>query len=179
VKLVETPIAGVWIVEIERREDPRGFFARAWCGREFGELGLDPGLVQINVGFNLRAGTVRGMHYQRAPFAETKLVRCTRGAVFDVAVDLRPGSPTRLTWTGAELTADNHRMLYVPHGCAHGYQTLVDDAELLYQTSQVYAPEHATGVRYDDPALGIRWPAPVTVLSDADRSWPLLAEEKR
>ncbi len=177
-KLVETPIAGVWVVEIERREDPRGFFARAWCGQEFARLGLDPRLVQINLGFNLRAGTVRGMHFQRTPFEETKLVRCTRGAVFDVAVDLRPSSPTYRRWTGAELTADNHRMLYVPHGCAHGYQTLVDDTELCYQTSEVYAPEHATGVRYDDPTLAIRWPGPVTVLSDADRAWPLVEENR-
>jgi len=178
VKLVETPIAGVWVVEIERREDPRGFFARAWGVQEFARLGLDPRLVQINIGFNLRAGTVRGMHFQRAPFEETKLVRCTRGAVLDVAVDLRPGSPTYRRWTGAELTADNHRMLYVPRGCAHGFQTLVDDTELVYQTSEVYAPEHATGVRYDDPTLEIRWPVPVTVLSDADRAWPLVEENR-
>jgi dTDP-4-dehydrorhamnose 3,5-epimerase len=179
VKLVETPVRGTFVIEIERREDPRGFFARTWCRREFEELGLDPALVQINVGYNLRAGTVRGMHFQRAPFDETKVVRCTRGAVFDVAVDLRPDSPTHRRWTGVELSVDNHRMLYVPRGCAHGYQTLVDDTELVYQTSQVYAPDHATGVRYDDPAFAIVWPMPATVLSEADRSWPDHGKETR
>jgi len=178
-KLVETAVAGSYVIEIDRREDPRGFFARTWCRREFEELGLDPALVQINVGFNLRAGTLRGMHFQRAPFEETKVVRCTRGAVVDVAIDLRPDSPTYRRWAAVELTADNHRMLYVPRGCAHGYQTLVDDTELCYQTSQVYAPEHATGVRYDDPAFAVRWPLAVTVLSDADRRWPDFPEEAR
>ena len=178
-KLVETAVAGSYVIEIDRREDPRGFFARTWCRREFEELGLDPALVQINVGFNLRAGTLRGMHFQRAPFEETKVVRCTRGAVVDVAIDLRPDSPTYRRWAAVELTADNHRMLYVPRGCAHGYQTLVDDTELCYQTSQVYAPEHATGVRYDDPAFAVRWPLAVTVLSDADSRWPDFPEEAR
>lgn len=178
-RLIETAVEGAFVIEIVRREDERGFFARTWCRREFEELGLDPALVQINVGFNLRAGTLRGMHFQRAPFDETKVVRCTRGSVFDVALDLRPGSPTYRRWAGVELSADHHRMLYVPRGCAHGYQTLVDDTELCYQTSQVYAPDHATGVRYDDPAFAIAWPTAVTVLSDADRRWPDFVEENR
>ena len=171
-KFLETPVAGVYVVELETRSDSRGFFARSWCRREFEEAGLDPGLVQINVAFNPRAGTLRGMHYQRAPFEETKLVRCTRGAVHDIALDLRPDSPTFLRSASAELTADNHRMLYIPPGCAHGYQTLVDDSEVSYQTSQIYAPESATGVRYDDPAFALDWPLAVTLISDADRSWP-------
>jgi len=178
-KIVETPVGGAFVLEIDRREDPRGFFARTWCRREFEELGLDPALVQINVGFNLRAGTLRGMHFQRTPFEETKVVRCTRGAVYDVAVDLRPGSPTFRRWAAAELTADNHRMLYVPRGCAHGYQTLVDDTELCYQTSQAYAPEHASGVRFDDRAFAIDWPLAVTVLSDADRRWADFPSDSR
>ncbi len=178
-KRVETPVVGAYIVEIERRADARGFFARAWCQREFQDAGLDAGLVQVNVAFNLRAGTLRGMHFQRAPLEETKVVRCTRGAVYDVALDLRPDSPTFRRWAAAELTADNHRMLYVPRGCAHGYQTLADDSEVCYQTSQVYAPELATGVRYDDPAFEIRWPLAVTVLSEADRGWPAFPAASR
>jgi dTDP-4-dehydrorhamnose 3,5-epimerase len=168
----ETGIEGAYVVDIEPREDDRGFFARAWCRREFEDAGLNADLVQINLARSYRMGTLRGMHYQGAPHAEVKLARCTRGAIYDVAVDLRPESPTFRRWFGLELTADNHRMLYVPEGFAHGYQTLTDDAEMCYQTSQFYDSASAGGVRYDDPAFGIDWPLPVSVISEADRSWP-------
>lgn len=167
-----TPLGGACLIEPERRGDERGYFARVWCAQEFAERGLSTALVQVNVGYSKRKGTLRGMHYQAAPEQEIKLVRCTRGAVYDVMVDLRPDSSTLGQWFGAELTPDNGRMLYVPEGFAHGYQTLVDDSEISYQTSRPYAPACATGVAYDDPAFGIDWPMPPTVLSDADRAWP-------
>jgi dTDP-4-dehydrorhamnose 3,5-epimerase len=173
----ETRLAGAFILDVERREDERGFFARAWCAEELAAAGLDPRISQINVGFNLRRGTLRGLHFQRAPHAEVKLVRCTAGAVYDVIVDLRPDSPTHRRWVAVELTAENHRQLYVPAGFAHGYQTLTDSAEICYQASVPYAPESATGVKFDDPAFGITWPEPVTVISDADRAWPDYREE--
>jgi len=175
----ETELAGAYVLEVERREDDRGFFARVWCADELAAAGLDPRISQINVGFNLRRGTLRGLHFQRAPHAEVKLVRCTAGAVYDVIVDLRPESPTHRRWVGVELTAENHRQLYVPAGFAHGYQTLTDSAEISYLTSVPYAPESATGVRFDDPAFGIGWPEPVTVISDADRAWPDYREESQ
>jgi dTDP-4-dehydrorhamnose 3,5-epimerase len=175
----ETELAGACVLEVERREDERGFFARVWCAEELATAGLDTRISQINVGFNLRRGTLRGLHFQRAPHAEVKLVRCTAGAVYDVIVDLRPESPTHRRWIGAELSAENHRQLYVPAGFAHGYQTLTDSAEISYLTSVPYAPESATGVRFDDPAFGIDWPEPVTVVSDADRSWPDYREESQ
>ena len=168
----EAALPGAWIIDLQRIEDERGFFARGWCRKEFEAHGLNPDLVQLNVAFNLRRGTVRGMHFQRPPWEEAKLVRCIRGAIFDVIVDLRPNSPARGRWLGVELTQDNRRMLYLPEGFAHGYQTLADDTEIQYQTSQFYAPESATGVRFDDPALGIQWPLPVSVVSDQDRKWP-------
>jgi dTDP-4-dehydrorhamnose 3,5-epimerase len=169
-----TEVDGAYVVEIEPIEDERGFFARAWCAREFAENGLRGAFVQENIGFSGRAGTLRGLHFQRAPHAEVKLVRCTAGAVWDVAVDLREGSPTHRKWTGVELSAAGRTMLYVPEGCAHGYLTLTDDAETRYLTSEYYAPEAASGVRYDDPAFGIRWPADVEIASEADLGWPLL-----
>ncbi len=168
----ETSLTGVYCIEPERREDHRGFFARLWCHREFEEHGLTSQLAQLNVGFTVRKGGIRGMHFQIAPRQEVKIVRCTRGALFDVIVDLRPDSVTYRRWVGIELTAENHRMVYVPEGCAHGYQTLIDDTELCYMTSEFYAPDCARGVRYDDPAFGIEWPLAVTSISDADRSWP-------
>ena len=171
-KIHPTELYGVYIVDIERRSDQRGFFGRAWCQREFEESGLNPRFVQANVGFSHMKGTLRGMHYQRFPNEEVKFVRCTMGAVFDVVIDLRRDSPTFLKWVGAELTAENRRMLYAPEGCAHGYQTLADNTELYYQTSQFYAPESATGVRYNDATFGISWPLAVSVISDADRTWP-------
>lgn len=168
-----TELQGALLLDIEPRADARGFFARSWCRREFEAHGLSATIAQSNIAVSPRKGTLRGLHYQEAPDAEVKLVRCTRGAVYDVIVDLRPESPTYKRWLGMELSADNHRMLYVPEGFAHGYQTLSDDCELWYQTSQFYAPAAARGVRYDDPAFDIRWPLAVTVISDADHGWPL------
>ena len=175
----ETPLAGAYIVEIERREDARGFFARAWCGEELAAAGLDTRISQINVGFSHRRGTLRGLHFQRAPHAEVKFVRCTAGAVYDVIVDLRRDSATHCRWLGIELSAENHRQLYVPEGFAHGYQTLTDAAEICYAASVPYAPESATGVRFDDPAFGIEWPEPATTISEVDRTWPDYGEEEQ
>ena len=168
----ETSIAGVFILDVKRIEDERWFFGRVWCEDELRQRGIEARVAQVNTAHNLRRGTVRGMHFQSAPHAETKVVRCTRGSVFDVAVDLRPASPTRAQWVGVELSADNGRMLVVPPGCAHGYQTLEDGTDLLYLTSALYARDAAGGVRHDDPAFGIRWPMPVAVLSPADAGWP-------
>ena len=173
-----TNLSGVYVIELEPRADERGFFARSWCEREFAAHGLSAEIAQINVGFSARRGTVRGMHYQVAPRAEAKTVRCTRGAIYDVAVDLRPGSSTYKGWVGLELTAQNRRTLYIPEGCAHGYQTLADDTEMCYQTSQPYTPECTRGVRYDDAAFRISWPVAVTSVSHADRSWPDYQDER-
>lgn len=171
----ETSLPGAYVIDLEKRVDERGHFARAWCRREFEALGLASEIEQINVAFSPRRGTLRGLHFQRPPHEEVKLVRCTRGAIFDVIVDLRPESPTHLRWFAAELTADNGRMLYMPRGFAHGYQTLEDGTEITYQTTHPYVPHAASGVRFDDPALGIRWPLLVTAVSAADHSWPLLS----
>jgi dTDP-4-dehydrorhamnose 3,5-epimerase len=168
----EIGLKGAYLVEIERRVDSRGFFGRGWCKREFESQGLNPDLAQANIGFSEKSGTLRGMHYQSPPFLEAKLVRCTMGAIYDVIIDLRRDSPTYMQWLGVELTGENHRMLYVPEGCAHGYQTLADATEVFYQASQFYSPECARGVRYDDPAFGISWPRAVRMISDADRNWP-------
>ena len=176
VRFEPTPIDGVCVVEIEPIADERGFFARSWCAREFAEHGLEASFVQENVGSSIRAGTLRGLHFQREPFAEAKLVRCTTGAVWDVAVDLRPGSETLHRWFGIELAARAHNMLYVPEGCAHGYLSLQDGAEVRYLTTQFYEPAAAFGVRYDDPAFGISWPSEVRVISEQDRGWPLAGE---
>ncbi len=168
-----TDVDGAFVVELERREDERGFFARAFCQDEFSRQGLEDTFVQANVAFNEHRATVRGMHYQLAPHAEAKLVRCTRGALFDVALDLRDTSPTYGRWTGAELTADNGRMLYVPPGCAHGYETLVDGTELFYLTSAAYAPAHERGIRFDDPRYAIEWPdVGEKTISEKDLGWP-------
>lgn len=172
----ETPLSGAFAIDLELLEDDRGFFARSFCTREFEEHGLEPAVVQCNISYNHRAGTLRGMHYQLPPATEAKLVRCIRGAIHDVIVDLRPGSPTYLEHYGIELSADNRTALYVPTLFAHGYQALTDGAEVLYQVSTAYSPGHERGLRHDDPALGIAWPAPVTVLSDKDRGWPLLEQ---
>jgi len=168
---VETELPGAYLIELERREDQRGYFARAWCEREFAVHGLETRFVQVNLGHNLRRGTVRGMHFQRAPYAEVKLVRCTRGALYDVIIDLRPESPTYRRWIGVELSAANGRALYVPRGFAHGYQTLEDNTDLMYQTSEFYVAEAARGVRYNDPAFGIAWPLAVSLVSEADANW--------
>lgn len=167
-----TPLAGLYLVEPERHEDERGWFARSWCAREFADHGLDARLAQTSLSFNRQRGTLRGMHYQRAPHAEAKLVRCVRGAIWDVAVDLRPESPTRGRWQGFELSAENGCALYVPEGFAHGFQTLLAESEVLYHISNFYAPEAATGVRHDDPAFAIAWPLPVASISQRDASWP-------
>lgn len=167
-----TGIAGAWQIDPVRLTDDRGFFTRVWCDDEAVAHGLNPAVRQCNVSFNPKAGTLRGLHFQRAPHAEAKLIRCTAGAVFDVLVDLRPDSPTFKRWYGAELTAGNHRMLYVPEGCAHGYLTLVDGAEVFYQVSTKYAPQAADGVRWDDPAFGIAWPHPVRQIHPRDRDYP-------
>ena len=174
--MIFTPLEldGAYVVDLDKREDERGFFARAWCEAEFEEHGLNPRLVQCNLSFNKHKGTLRGMHLQDEPHAEAKLIRCTRGAVFDVIIDLRPESSTYTRWLGVELTADNRRMVYVPEGFAHGYQTLVDDTETFYQVSEAYAPGAERGVRWDDPAFGIEWPeAEKRIISQKDRSWPL------
>jgi dTDP-4-dehydrorhamnose 3,5-epimerase len=175
VRFEPTSLDGAVVIDLERIEDDRGFFARAWCRREFAENGLDAEFVQENVGFSVAAGTMRGLHFQKPPFAEVKLVRCTSGAVWDVAVDLRPSSPTYLQSAGVELSAERGNMLYVPEGCAHGYLTLTEDAEVRYLTSEYYAAEAVAGVRYDDEVLGIAWPREIAVVSEQDRSWPLLA----
>lgn len=168
----EAPIPGAFTVRQKRLSDDRGFFARGWCTEEFRRHGLNPSMVQLNVSFSPLAGTIRGMHYQLAPDAEAKFICCTRGAVFDVVVDLRPDSPAFGRWFGAELTAENDTMLYAPEGCAHGYQTLVDNTATYYLTSAAFAPASARGVRYNDPAFGITWPQPVTMVSKPDQSWP-------
>ena len=165
-KLVETAVAGAWRIELEPFADERGFFARTFCAKEFEEKGLAAEVVQANVSFNRRKGTLRGMHWQEAPKEEAKLVRCVRGAIFDVVAQL-DGS----AWEGVELTAENRTALYVPPGCAHGFQTLADDTEVVYQMSEFYSPEHARGRRYDDPAWGIEWPLPVSVISEKDLAW--------
>jgi len=167
----ELPLAGAFLIEPERIGDERGFFARTWCRREFEARGLSTEIVQCNVSFNPKKGTLRGMHYQAPPHEEVKIVRCTMGSVYDVIVDLRPDSPTRRKWVGLELTGENRRMLYVPKGFAHGFLTLVDNAEVFYQISEFYHPESARGVRWDDPALGIRWPQAPQVMSERDRSY--------
>jgi dTDP-4-dehydrorhamnose 3,5-epimerase len=168
----ETPLPDAFVIDPERYEDERGFFARTWCQREFAEHGLNPRLVQCSVSFNAHSGTLRGLHYQAAPRAEAKLVRCTSGAIFDVIVDLRPSSRTYLGWTAAELTAENRTALYVPEGFAHGFLTLADGSEVFYQMSEFFSRDLARGVRYDDPAFGIDWPSKVLVIADRDRSYP-------
>jgi dTDP-4-dehydrorhamnose 3,5-epimerase len=167
-----TRVHEAYVIDLERRTDERGFFARAWCEKEFAAHGLAPRLAQVNVSFNARKRTLRGMHYQASPCAEAKVVSCTGGALYDVVLDLRPESPTYLRWDAVELTAGNRRMLYVPEGCAHGFQTLADDTVVLYFMSEFYSAEHARGVRYDDPAFGIRWPLSVGTISEKDLTWP-------
>jgi dTDP-4-dehydrorhamnose 3,5-epimerase len=174
-RFTQTPIAGVWLIDPDFRHDARGHFFRAWCAREFSEQGIDFVPVQSNMGFNLRKGTVRGMHLQVEPALEAKLVRCTRGAMFDIALDLRKESPSYRKWFGVDLTSENGRMLYLPERCAHGYQALEDGTEMHYMTSQFFAPEAARGVRHDDPAFDIRWPLEISAISEQDRNWPLIA----
>jgi len=169
-----TPIAGAWVIDPTPHQDGRGRFMRAWCAREFAEQGINFSPVQANMGFSLSKGTLRGMHYQVEPALESKLVRCTRGSMFDVVLDVRHGSPTYKKWFAVELSAENGRMLYLPEGCAHGYQTLEDNTEMHYMASAVYMPSAARGARFDDPAFQIQWPLPVTAISEQDRNWPFI-----
>lgn len=173
----ETKLGGAFVLDLERREDPRGFFARTWCANELADHGLATRLVQANMSWNPRPGTLRGMHFQHAPHAETKLVRCTRGAIYDVIIDLREESPTFKDWIGIELTAENRRALYVPEGFAHGFQTLVPECEVHYLVTEFYTPSAEGGVRWDDPAFAIEWPDPENALvSEKDASWPDFTE---
>jgi dTDP-4-dehydrorhamnose 3,5-epimerase len=171
----KTRLSGVYEVRLDLKSDERGFFARSWCEKEFIDFGLNPRLVQCNISFNPEKGTLRGLHYQKAPYEEAKLIRCTQGAIYDVAVDLRPQSSTYKSWHAAVLSAENRQMLYIPEGCGHGFLTLTDASEVFYQMSQFYHPESACGVRWDDPAFGIAWPAEVRVISHRDRNYPDLA----
>jgi dTDP-4-dehydrorhamnose 3,5-epimerase len=171
-EFLETKLAGVFEIRIEPMSDERGFFARTWCEKEFQSHGLNSSIAQCSASFNNRKGTLRGMHYQAPPFAEMKVVRCGKGAIFDVVVDLRFESSTFKDWIGVELTAENHKMLYVPEGCAHGFLTLEDETEVVYQISEFYHAESARGVRWDDPAFRIEWPMPPEVMSERDRTYP-------
>lgn len=167
-----TRLNGAFVIELRTIEDERGFFARSWCQREFIEHKLDARLVQCNISYNAKKGTLRGMHYQLPPCAEAKLVRCTRGAIYDVVIDLRPSSATFLQWYAAELSAENRKAMYVPEGFAHGFQTLQDDSEVFYQMSEFYAPEYAGGMRWNDPQFNIIWPLTVSAISPRDQAYP-------
>lgn len=168
----DTPIVGARLIELKRIEDHRGFFARAWCQNELRQQRLKSEVAQANVAFSLKRGTLRGLHFQTAPQTEVKVVRCTRGSLFDVIVDLRPDFPSYKRWFGVELSMDNHKMLYVPEGCAQGYITLEDNTEMQYCSSEFYHPDTASGVRFDDPEFRIAWPMAPVVISDQDRTWP-------
>lgn len=176
-RFTETKLAGAFILDLELREDSRGFFARTFCQKEFEAHGLKPSVAQCNCSYNHRKGTMRGMHYQLPPAAETKLVRCTRGGIYDVIIDLRPGSSTYRQWVGVELTEQNRRQLYVPEMFAHGYLTLTDGAEVAYQVGEFYTPGYERGIRYDDPVFKIEWPVAIEVISDKDAAWPAFKEE--
>ena len=177
-RFTETALSGAWIVDIERRADERGFFARMYCESEFEERGITAGVRQANISANIAAGTLRGLHFQYPPSAENKIVRCIAGAIFDVIVDLRPESATFLQHTVAELSADNRTVVVVPPRFAHGYLTLTPDAEVLYLHSEVYSPADEGGLKYDDPALQVAWPAPVSTISARDLLWPLLEQQR-
>ena len=168
---IETKLKDTFIVELERKEDDRGFFARTWCQREFEQHGLNPHLAQCSLSYNAKKGTLRGMHYQCSPHAEAKLVRCTQGAMYDVILDLRPESPTFRRWIAVELTEVNRKAIYIPEGCAHGFQALADATEVLYQMSEFFHPEHARGVRWDDPAFKISWPPGPRIISPKDQQY--------
>jgi dTDP-4-dehydrorhamnose 3,5-epimerase len=171
-KFYETKLQGVFEIHLEPYLDERGFFARSWCQQAFASHSLHTKVVQCSVSFNVRKGTLRGLHYQAVPYAETKIVRCTRGALYDVVVDLRSQSPTFKEWIAVVLTATNRHMVYVPEGCAHGFLTLEDETEIFYQMSEYYYAESARGVRWDDPAFQIVWPSEVAVISERDRTYP-------
>lgn len=171
-KFLETPLQGVYLIELEPAYDDRGFFARTWCKEEFQKHGLNPNLAQCSLSFNKKKGTLRGMHYQCEPHQEAKLVRCCSGAIHDVVLDLRRGSPTFGKWFASELNAGNHKMLYVPEGCAHGFQSLQDESTIFYQISEAYHPKSARGIRWNDPLFAIKWPIDAPMLADRDRSFP-------
>ncbi len=168
----ETELQGAYVIELKKLEDERGFFARGYCSKEFESYGLASRVVQSNVSFNWKKATLRGLHYQNVPYVETKLVRCTRGAIYDVIIDLRPDSNTFKQWIGVELTEGNYRMLYVPECFAHGFQTLEDHTEVIYHVSEFYTPKAEQGIRYNDPAFKIHWPLEVEVISPKDENWP-------
>jgi dTDP-4-dehydrorhamnose 3,5-epimerase len=169
---IETELKGAFIIDVQSLEDERGFFMRSWCEKEFKNHGLVSRMVQANISVNKKKGTLRGLHYQVAPFEEAKLMRCTRGAIFDVIIDLQPESPTYKNWLGVELTAKNHKMFYIPEGFAHGYQTLEDDTEVFYQVSQFYSPESERGVNWDDPIFEVEWPITDDIIISAkDKNW--------
>jgi dTDP-4-dehydrorhamnose 3,5-epimerase len=173
-RFIQTPLPGTWVIELDLLVDERGWFARTFDSAEFEAHGLNSSVIQCNASFNAHRDTLRGMHYQAEPYGESKLVRCVRGAIFDVAVDLRPGSPTRCAWHAVELSAENRRAYYIPAGLAHGFQSLTDDCELFYQMGHQYVPDAARGVRWDDPAFGIRWPAVEgeRTISERDNGYP-------
>jgi dTDP-4-dehydrorhamnose 3,5-epimerase len=168
----ETKLKDAFILELEKIEDSRGFFARSWCQKEFEERGLNSTLVQSNISFNKQEGTLRGMHFQSAPHSEVKLVRCTMGRIYDVIIDLRQKSQTFKKWISVKLTANNRKMLYIPEGFAHGFLTLTDDVEIFYQMSSFYSPKYARGVRWNDPIFSIEWPKAINIISEQDRNYP-------
>ena len=178
-KITPTKIPGVMVIDLERRSDERGFFARQWCAEEMTAAGLDPRLSQMNISRSVAAGTLRGIHFQKVPHAEVKLVRCAKGAFFDVAVDLRPESATYCQWFGIELSAETGQMLYIPEGCGHAALTLEPDTDIVYQASVPYAPASATGIRFNDPAIAIAWPHSIEVVSLQDRNWPAFNPAQR
>jgi dTDP-4-dehydrorhamnose 3,5-epimerase len=175
----ETILNGAFVVELDKKEDDRGFFARGFCAKEFAQHGLKSQVVQANISYSHLKGTIRGMHYQIAPATEAKFIRCIRGAIWDVIIDMRPESPTYLEHIGVELSAENRRAIYVPDMFAHGNQTLTDGAELFYLVGEYYTPGYERGIRYNDPAIAIRWPLPVTVISEKDANWPLLSVSRQ
>lgn len=171
-KFLETKFSGAYLIGIEKRYDERGYFARSFCREEFDDHGLNRVFVQNNISFNIKKGTLRGMHYQIAPYEEVKFVSCITGAIYDVIVDLRPAAPTYLQWLAVELNAENNQMLYIPEGFAHGFQTMNDDTTVFYQISELYSPEYGRGIRWDDPTLNIRWPFDNPIISEKDRTYP-------
>lgn len=171
-RFIETSLGGAFVIEPEKLEDKRGFFARSFCQNEFEAHGLNSNIVQCNISLNAKRGTLRGMHFQAAPYAEAKLVRCTRGSMYDVIIDLRPSSATFCKWYAVELNGANCMTLYVPEGFAHGFQTLEDDTEVFYQISEYYRPDFSRGVRWDDPAFAIEWPPAERIISEKDKGYP-------
>lgn len=175
----ETPLKGAYVISIEKLEETRGFFARAWCRKEFNAYGLTSDFVQANIAYNHKKGTLRGMRYQMAPYEEVKLVRCMRGGIYDVIIDLRPHSLTYMQWAGIELTAESRDSIYVPAGFAHGYQVLEDCTDVFYEVTQFHRPESERGIQYDDEAFGVLWPMAVTDIAEKDKCWPAFAPQKR